>query len=70
MSAAIDHSKMSAWALCWPADPRPLLYRSEERAEEDRRWFSKNFTHDNDGNPRGEPFVLRLEVAASLRITS
>lgn len=62
----IDHSKLRAWALCWPADPRPLLYETAERAEADRQWFSKNFKTTPQGTPRGEPFVLELSVTASL----
>lgn len=63
---AIDHSKLKAWALCWPADQKPLLYSSAEEAERDRQWFSKNFKMTPQGTPRGEPFVLELRVTASL----
>ena len=63
----IDHSKLKAWALCWPADPKPLLYDSPEKAEQDRKWFSQNYKTDGQGNHRGEPFVLELSVTASLK---
>ena len=61
----IDHSKLEAWALCWPADPHPLLFTTKEAAEENRAWFSKNFKTDRHGNLRGEPFVLLLSVKGS-----
>lgn len=63
----IDHSKLKAWALCWPADPKPLLYATEQAAEEARAWFSKNDKTTPPGTQRGEPFVLQLSVTASLR---
>lgn len=56
----LDHSELKAWALVWPSDPHVLLYKSADRAEEDRVWFSKNFKTDRDGNMRGEPFVIEL----------
>ena len=58
----VDHSKLEAWALCWPGDPVPLLFTTERVAEENRVWFSKNYKTDRDGNPRGEPFLLVLSV--------
>lgn len=61
----IDHSKLKAWALCWPEDPAPLLYETAERAEEDRKWFTKNYTTTPQGAPRGEPFVLELSVTGA-----
>ncbi len=58
----IDHSKLEARGLYWPADPHPLLFTTKEAAKENRAWFSKNFKTDRDGNPRGEPFLLVLSV--------
>jgi len=63
---AVDHSKLKAWALCWPEDPRALLFDSEKLAEENRVWFSKNYKTTPQGAARGEPFILRLSVTASL----
>lgn len=58
----IDHSKLLAYALCWPGDPRPLLYETAALAEENRKWFASNYKNDRNGKPRGEPFVLTLCV--------
>lgn len=66
---AIDHSKLKAWALCWPEDPRVLLFDSERLAEENRAWFSKNYKTTPQGTQRGDPFVLNLSVTASLTNT-
>jgi hypothetical protein len=49
-----------AFALCWPNDPRPLLYLDRERAEEDLKWFAKNYTRDSQGQSRGVPFIVEL----------
>lgn len=65
----IDHSKLKAWALCWPGDPRFLLFDDGRLAEENRQWFSKNYKTTPQGTPRGEPFVLNLSVTASLTDT-
>ncbi len=51
---------LEAWALCWPADPVPLLFTRCELAEENRVWFTKNYKTDSQGKPRGEPFIVRL----------
>jgi len=51
---------MKAYALCWPNDPRPLLYWSAETAEQERQWFTKNYAIDRDGRERGRPFVVEL----------
>ena len=59
---AIDHSKLKAWALCWPEDPRHLLYETEQAAEDARKWFVKNYKATPQGTQRGEPFVLQLCV--------
>lgn len=65
MTTTIDHSKLEAWALCWPNEPTVLLYTTERVAEQDRKWFATNYKKDRDGYPRGEPFVLVLEVKRS-----
>jgi hypothetical protein len=57
-----DHSKLEAWALCWPGVQNHLLYMTKELAEQDRAWFSKNFKTNRDGIQRGEPFILKLAV--------
>ncbi len=49
-----------AFALRWPNSDTFLLYQTETQAEEDRKWFSKNYRTDSDGLPRGEPYVVRL----------
>jgi hypothetical protein len=51
---------MKAYALCWPNDPRPLLYWNKETAEQERQWFMKNYKTDRNGNPRGEPVIVEL----------
>lgn len=56
----VDHNQTQAWALCWPDNPLPLLYTSAEKAEANRKWFSKNWKTDQSGNKRGEPFVIVL----------
>lgn len=64
----IDHSKLKAWALCWPADPVPILFLTEESAEENRKWFASNYKKDRNGNDRGEPFILEMCVKGNLNI--
>ncbi len=51
---------MNVFALCWPNDPRPLLYLDEAQAWEDLKWFRANYKLNRDGQPRGEPFIVRL----------
>lgn len=51
---------MIAYALCWPNDPRPLLFVTREEAEENRKWFSSKYKKDKNGQPRGEPFIVEL----------
>lgn len=48
------------YALCWPNDRRPLFYHDREKAEEDRKWFSKNYTRNSRGELRGDPFIVDL----------
>jgi hypothetical protein len=55
-----DSGTIRAWALCWPNDRFPLLFLTEEAAEENRVWFSKNYKTNRDGLPRGEPFIVEL----------
>jgi hypothetical protein len=51
---------LEAFALCWPNDPNYLLFVRQESAEENRKWFKANYKHDRNGNPRGDPFIVRL----------
>lgn len=52
--------KITAFALVWPNDDRPLLFLTKELAEENRRWFTKNYKLNAQGQPRGEPEVIEL----------
>lgn len=58
----VDHHRMTAYALCWPNDPIPLLYKSREVAEQDRKWFLSNYKLNREGQPRGEPFIVGLRA--------
>lgn len=54
---------IEAFALCWPADPNHLLFKTAASAEENRKWFKSNYKIDRNGNPRGEPFIVKLTGA-------
>lgn len=58
-------SMISAFALCWPDEPDFLLYRRENHAIEDQKWFSKNYRTNSKGMARGEPFVVKLTESAA-----
>lgn len=58
-----DLKALEAFALCWPNDARPLLFLTREQAEENRKWFTKNYKLDRNGHPRGEPFIVKLSGA-------
>lgn len=55
---------ITAYALVWPNDTRPLFYHSPERAEEDRKWFAKNYLRNSQGELRGEPRIVTLTETA------
>lgn len=55
---------INAFALCWPDEPDFLLYRREDQAIEDQKWFSRNYRTDRNGLQRGEPYVVPLVEAA------